>query len=82
MGIPNGDANAVIAELERKRITHVVVPILHATRESERNLRVVVSERPTQFLEVFANATHDVRRFVARPGQRGDTGPAPIPRPQ
>jgi hypothetical protein len=82
MGIPFGDANDVIAEFDRKGITHVVVPRLHAARQSERNLSAYISARPSQFPKVFANATHDVRRFVARPEVAGDSGSSLLPRPQ
>jgi hypothetical protein len=84
MGIPFGNRDAVVAELDRQRITHVVVPIVHLQRESERNLRRFVSERPTQFPEVFVNASHDVRRFIPRPSlpQPADSGSVVVARPQ
>jgi hypothetical protein len=75
MGIPAGDVDAVLAEMDRQRITHVVVPLEHVERGSERNLRKYVEDRPTQFLPVFANGTHDVRRFIAHPAVPGpDSG--------
>ena len=82
MGIPFGDENAVIAELDRQRITHVVVPRQHLTRLAERNLSHFVSERSAQFPEAFANASHDVRRFVPRAPAAGDSGSSLTLRPQ
>lgn len=82
MGIPFGDANEVIAELDRKGITHVVVPRLFAVLRSERNLSAYVAERPSQFPKAFANATYDVRRFVARPEVARDSGSSLLLRPQ
>jgi hypothetical protein len=81
MGIPFGEANDVIAELDRQRITHVVVP-RHASRSAERRLITYVSERPAQFPDAFGNATHDVRRFVARPEAAHDSGSSLTLRPQ
>jgi hypothetical protein len=72
MGIPVGAETAVLAELDLKGITHVVVP-RHPNRRGERDLRAVVGDRPSQFPAVFSNATHDVRRFLARP-QTADSG--------
>ncbi len=82
MGIPFGDAEAVIAEFDRQHITHVVVPIRLATRESERWLLTFVSERPAQFPAVFSNGTHGVRRFVAHPPPATDSGALPVLRSQ
>jgi len=83
MAIPaSGDASAVLAEFDRKGITHVVVPRLHFTRRSEQRLVAIVSERRANFEPVFENATHDVRRFVAHPVPVADSGVAHFPRPQ
>jgi len=82
MAIPFGDANAVLAEFDRKRITHVVLPRLHFTRRAEQRLVTIVSENPAHFPPAFENATHDVRRFVARPVPVADSGVAHVPRPQ
>ena len=38
MGIPFGEPTNVIAEFDRKSITHVVVPRVNITRPGERNL--------------------------------------------
>ena len=82
MAIPFGEAKAVLAELDRKRITHVVLPRLHFTRRAEQRLVTIVSENPAHFPPVFENASHDVRRFVARPVPVADSGVAHVPRPQ
>jgi hypothetical protein len=83
MAIPaSGDASAVLAEFDRKGITHVVVPRLYFTRRSEQRLVAIVSERRANFERVFENATHDVRRFVAHPVPVADSGVAHFPRPQ
>ena len=66
MGIPSGVDSAVVAEFARGRITHVVVPRVNITRQSERNLGRLVDERPAQFPTVFTNPSHDVHRFVLR----------------
>jgi hypothetical protein len=83
MGIPFGDDEDVVAELDRKQITHVVVPLEHIDRASERNLRRIVTERSAHFPEAFANGSHDVRRFVARPEMPpADSGSPVVTRPQ
>jgi len=82
MAIPVGDANEVLAEFDRKGITHVVVPRRHLTRRSEERLVAIVAERRANFQPVFENATHDVRRFVAHPVSAVDSGAAHFPRPQ
>ena len=74
MGIPSGVDSAVVAELTRGRITHVVVPRANITRQSERNLAKLVEQRPAQFPTVFANPSHDVHRFVLRPETAMDSG--------
>lgn len=74
MGIPNGADTAVIAELSRKRITHVVAPRTNFTRTAERNLVKIVGDHPAQFPTVFENASHDVYRFVLRPEAQFDSG--------
>lgn len=83
MGIPFGNSDAVVAEFDRQRITHVVVPREHIERSAERNLRRYVEERASQFPKVFANGTHDVRRFVAQPAPpAADSGALVVTRPQ
>ena len=81
MGIPNGEAEDVLAEMDRQRITHVVIPLEHVERSSERKFREYVEARPAQFPEVFANETYDVRRFIARsPSTAPDSGPFAVTR--
>ena len=65
MGIPFGSRDAVIAELERKRITHVVVS-LQPRRPVEDSLRTLVSARSSRFTSVFRNGSYDVEKFLAR----------------
>lgn len=79
MGIPLSDEERVISELERQRITHVVVQV-HPTRQAERDIKELVSKHPEQFPPVFSNASHDVRRFIAHPSASNNV-PAQI-RPQ
>jgi len=74
MGIPFGVDTAVVGEFSRNGITHVVVPRARITRQSERNLGQLVTERPTQFPTVFTNPSHDVHRFVPRPEASMDSG--------
>jgi hypothetical protein len=77
MGIPFGDPPEVVAELDRKGITHVIVPRDHITRNSERNLISVVGAKPEFFPTVFSNPSHVVHLFVARPttSTTSDSGP-------
>jgi hypothetical protein len=79
MGIPFGSPEEIIAEFQQKRITHVVVPLRHATIRVERALARIVADRPSQFAPAFANGTHDVRRFIAGPDLNTD-GPPPVSR--
>ena len=74
MGIPFGEPDEIVEEFGRKSITHVVVPRTNITRMAERNLGALVDRRPEQFPRVFANASHDVHVFVARPGHAPDSG--------
>ncbi len=73
MGIPWGSRDAVIAELERKHITHVIVS-LQPRRPVEDSLLSLVSTRPARFSTVFRNASYDVKTFAARATPAADSG--------
>lgn len=74
MGIPFGTPDEVVAELIKKEITHVVIPRKHLTRRAEYLLAEVAAGRSGQFVPVFSNATHDVRKFVAHPSLSPGSG--------
>ena len=74
MGIPFGEPADVVAELDRTSITHVVMARTHVTRVAERNLASLLSARPEMFPIVFANSSHEVHLFIARPATATDSG--------
>lgn len=78
MGIPAGEPDKILDELERKNITHVVIP-RRFTRSGERRLAAIVSQRAAQFPSVFRNAGHEVHRFIAHPAPAADSGIAFLP---
>jgi hypothetical protein len=82
MGMPGIEPDQMVAEFDAKSITHVVVPLAHITRRSERALGALVAARPAQFPMVFSNASHEVHRFVARPEAPADSGALRSPLPQ
>ncbi len=81
MGIPSGDVSAVLAEFDRKHITHVVVARRPVSLR-ERNFSAFISGRPQHFVPAFLNETHDVRRFVSAQEPASGGGPFLDRRPQ
>jgi hypothetical protein len=69
MGPLNGELRCLLTELERKRITHVVVGRVAGSYDTNRtsDMRRVVAEWPARFDQQFANETFTVYRFIAEP---------------
>ncbi len=81
MGIPSGPDSTVLAELEVKRISHVVLPI-QPSRIPEHMLATLALESPLRFPVLFRNATYDVRRFVAVPDSTGAASGSSLTQPR
>lgn len=63
MGSFNASPSEVIAELQRKRISHVVVGDLGFQRARDLALRAAIAAYPAQFSLLYSNASFSVYRF-------------------